>query len=388
MIYLDHHATTPCDPRVVETMLPYFTHHFGNASSPHEAGRIAYEAVEKAREQVAELINAQPQEIFWTSGATEANNLAILGLARGPYAQRLAPHRRRIVISAIEHKAVQEPCRVLQDEGFEVMVLPVETDGQVNLNAAQQVINEQTLFVSLQAANGEMGTIQPVVEMARLAHEAGALLHCDAAQAVGKIPVDVLTWDVDLLSLSGHKIYGPKGVGALYIRRGLNSQLVPHQHGGGQERGLRPGTLPVPLLAGLGEACFICQQEMFCEAVRIATLRDRLEMQIQDSCPAVRLNGSREARLPHNSSLTIPGISGDILLAQLPNIALSTGSACESGAMEPSKVLQAIGLSREDAASTVRIGLGRFTTMEEIEQVVQHVIEKINNQKTRVNRPE
>jgi cysteine desulfurase len=370
MIYLDHHATTPCDPRVVEAMLPYFLKYFGNASSAHEAGTQAANAVETAREQVAALLGAEPSEIIWTSGATEANNIAIFGLARGPYAQRLAPKRRRIVTTAIEHKAVLEPCRALQEEGFEVIVLPVEPDGRVNIQAAREAIDENTLLVSIQAANGEVGTIQPVAEIAALAHEVGALVHCDAAQAVGKIPVDVSAWDLDMLSFSGHKIYGPKGVGALYIRRGLASQLAPLQRGGGQERGLRPGTLPVPLLVALGEACQLCEEEILSEANRLAALRDELEAQLQEAWPSVRINGAHDNRLPHNSSLTFPSIEADALLANLPNIALSTGSACESGAIEPSKVLLAVGLSRSEATSSLRVGLGRFTHCTELEEVV------------------
>lgn len=376
MIYLDHHATTPCDSRVVEAMLPYFSQHFGNASSAHEAGTQAFNAVEIAREQVAALLCAEPSEIIWTSGATEANNIAIFGLARGPLARRLAPERRRIVTTSVEHKAVLEPCCALQDEGFEIEVLPVESDGMVNIQAAREAIDERTLLVSIQVANGEIGTIQPVAEIARLAHEAGALVHCDAAQAIGKIPVDVLAWDVDMLSLSGHKIYGPKGVGALYVRRGLASQLAPLQRGGGQERGLRPGTLPVPLLVALGEACRLCQDEMPEEAKRLASLRDELEARLQAACPSLRVNGARDNRLPHNSSLTFAGIDADALLAILPDIAFSTGAACDSGAVGPSKVLLALGMSRRDAHATVRFGLGRQTTKEHIEIAVGQIVSR------------
>lgn len=387
MIYLDHHATTPCDPRVVEAMLPYFSHYFGNASSAHELGTQAANAVETAREQVAALLGASSGEIIWTSGATEANNIAIFGLARGPYAQRLAPQRRCIVTTAIEHKAVLEPCRALQEEDFEVVVLPVEPDGRVNLQSTHEAIDENTLLVSIQAANGEIGTIQTVAEIARLAHEAGALVHCDAAQAVGKIPVDVSAWDVDMLSLSGHKIYAPKGVGALYVRRGLAAQLAPLQRGGGQERGLRPGTLPVPLLVALGKACQLCEKTMPDEAIRLASLRDELEARLQAAWPSVRINGAYDNRLPHNSSLTFPDVEADALLATLPDVALSTGSACESGAIEPSKVLLALGLSRQEAHATVRVGLGRNTSARQVEEAGERIAQAIKRLHAKSHRP-
>lgn len=373
MIYLDHHATTPCDERVVAAMLPYFSERFGNASSAHEFGAEATRAVEIAREQVAVLLNAQANEIFWTSGATEANNLALFGLARGTYARQKAPNRRYIVTLPIEHKAVLAPYRALAKEGFTKRILPVDAQGRVDLAAARALIDEKVLLVSIQAANGEIGTIQPVAEIARLAHECGALVHCDAAQAVGKIPVDVMALDVDMLSLSAHKIYGPKGAGALYVRRGLASQLSPLQYGGGQERALRPGTLPVPLLVALGEAARLCGSEMKAEGEVLAHLRDQLEAQIQVSCPKMRINGDTRARLPHSSSLTFPGLEADTLLANLPEIALSTGSACESGALEPSQVLAALGLSRADAYATIRVGLGRTTSAAQMESAAAQI---------------
>lgn len=372
MIYLDHHATTPPDSRVVDAMLPYFTTRWGNTSSAHEIGTRACEATEAAREQVAALLGAQASEIVWTSGATEANNLAILGLARGCAslnAAKNAAQRRRIVISAIEHKAVLEPCRALQREGFETVILPVDSNGHVRLQAAREALDERTLLLSVQAANGEVGAIQPVAALSQLAHEVGAWVHCDAAQAVGKIPLDVEDCNLDLLSLSGHKLYGPQGIGALYVRRGLGSRLAPLQHGGGQERGLRPGTLPLALVVGLGAACELCQNEMESEAKRLQTLRDALEASIASAWPTLRVNGARGARLPHNSSLTFPGLPADALLTHLPEVALSTGAACDSGALEPSRTLQAIGLSRADASSTVRLGLGRNTTKAEVEFV-------------------
>lgn len=360
-IYFDYHATTPCDPRVVEAMLPYFTQEFGNPSSGlHRLGRRAARAVDTAREQVAALIGATPDEIVFTSGATESNNLVIHGLAH----QRA--ERRRIVTTAIEHKAVREPCRALEAQGFDVVVLPVGRDGTVDLQAAEEAISHDTLLVSVQLANNEIGTIQPLRAIAELAEKRGALVHTDAAQAVGKIPVDIDALGVDFLSISGHKLYGPKGIGALFVKSGLRRRLVPLVQGGGQEADLRPGTLNVPGIVGLGEACAVCANEMHDEAMRVASLRDRLETHLTTAIPGLQINGNFANRLPGNSSLTFPAVEADALIANLPGLALSTGSACTSGAIEPSHVLTAIGLSREAADATVRIGLGRFTTSEEI----------------------
>lgn len=370
MIYLDSHATTPCDPRVIEVMLPFFAQHFGNPSSPHGAGQIAFEAVEAAREQVAALTGARPGEIFFTSGATESNNLALFGLARA-WGEK---HKKRIITTAIEHSAVLEPCRALQDEGFELVILPVDRKGVVDLEAAAQAINGDTLLVSIQAANHEIGTVQPVREMALLAHQHGALLHCDAVQAVGKIPLNVHEWDVDLLSLSGHKMYGPKGIGALYVRGGKRLGLKSLCLGGGQERELRPGTLNVPGIVGLGEACRWCRAEMAEEAARVSQLRDQFETLLLERIPNLQRNGSLCNRLPHNSSLTFSGLEAEALLANVPNLALSTGSACTSGALAPSQVLTAIGLSRDEAYATVRIGLSRFSTRHEVERSVHELM--------------
>jgi len=358
VIYLDYHATTPCDLRVVETMLPYFTEHFGNPSSElNVAGRNASAAVDTARAQVAALIGALPGEIVFTSGATESNNIALLGLA-----QAASGNRRRVITISTEHKAVLNPCHELENRGFETVVLPVKTDGQVDLEELRQAITEDTLVVSIHAANNEIGTIQPIRAIAALAHEKGAIFHCDAAQAVGKIPVDVDAWDVDLLSLSAHKLYGPKGVGALYVRNGVYaSQIKPLVFGGGQERNLRSGTLNVPGIVGLGAACALCHDELSQEASRIGALRDALESAIITSLPTVRRNGALEKRLPGNSSLLLPGLEAEALIANVPELALSTGSACTSGAPEPSHVLLAIGLTRVESYSTVRIGIGRFT---------------------------
>ncbi|MDI3340916.1 MAG: cysteine desulfurase family protein [Sphaerobacter sp.] len=369
-IYFDYHATTPCDPRVVEAMLPYFTQEFGNPSSGlHRLGRRAARAVETAREQVAALIGATPEEIVFTSGATESNNLVIHGLAH----QR--SERRRIVTTAIEHKAVLEPCRALEAQGFDVVILPVGHDGTVNLPAAEEAITDDTLLVSVQLASNEIGTIQPLRAIAELARQRGALVHTDAAQAVGKIRVDIDALGVDFLSISGHKLYGPKGIGALFVRSGLRRRLVPLVQGGGHEGGLRPGTLNVPGIVGLGEACAVCAVEMHDEAMRVASLRDQLETRLSAAIPGLQINGNLGNRLPGNSSLTFPAVEADALIAHLPGFALSTGSACTSGAVEPSHVLTAIGLSREAADATIRIGLGRFTTSEEIDAAARVIPE-------------
>ena len=367
-IYLDYHATTPCDPRVVEVMLPYLTSDFGNpASGFHVYGRRAARAVEMAREQVAALIGAQASEIVFTSGATESNNLVLLGLTSSDQS------RRRIVTTAVEHKSVLEPCRILHERGFEVVVLPVLPDGTVDLAAAEAAINEETLLVSVQTANNEIGTIQPIAVLAELAHRRGALLHTDAAQAVGKIPFDVEELGIDFASVSAHKLYGPKGIGALYVRSGLRRRLTPLLLGGGQEFNLRPGTLNVPAIVGFGEACRLAREEMPEEARRVAALRDLLESQLANRIPGLRFNGHRTRRLPGNSSITFPKIEADVLIANVPEVALSTGSACSSGTIEPSHVLTAIGLDWEEAQATIRIGIGRFTTREEIERAA-HLI--------------
>jgi cysteine desulfurase len=350
-------------------MMPFLTGEFGNPSSSlHQYGRRAKEAVEQSRKQVAALLGAKPTEIFFTSGATESNNLAILGLARS------RSDRKRIVTTTIEHKAVLEVAGYLQTQGFKVIYLPLLPDGRVNLEAASNLIDDQTLLVSVQAASNEIGTLQPIAQLAELAREHNAFFHTDAAQAVGKIPLDVNELGIDLLSLSGHKLYGPKGVGALYVRGGLRQiPLQPLWYGGGQERGLRSGTYNVPGIVGLGKACELCTQEMYRDAARTAALRDQLEDSIRSFVADLQVNGCIPHRLPHNSSLTFPGIEGDALILNLPNLALSMGSACNSGALEPSYVLTAIGLSRQIADSTIRVGLGRFTTHDEIGQAVASI---------------
>lgn len=374
-IYLDNHATTPCDPAVVQAMLPYFEHVYANPSSTaHEAGRTASETVDEARQQVAALVGAQPGELVFTSGATESNNIAILGLARGG-----RDDRKRIVTTAVEHKAVLGPCEELSSQGTDVIVLPVDSEGRVDLDAAEEAIDENTLLVSVQAANNEIGTIQSVAEVARLAHDKGALVHCDAAQAIGRVPIDVEEWDVDLLSISAHKLYGPKGVGALYIRGGPYSiPLKPLVIGGGQERQLRAGTLNVPGIVGFGEACELCRRWLPDEARRLSVLRDRLENEILARVEGAWRNGVINGRLPGNSSLTFPGIDAEALIVNTPDLAISTGSACISGAPEPSHVLLAIGLTRENADSTIRIGVGRFNDEEEIGKAANSILEALS----------
>jgi len=356
-------------------MLPYFTAQFGNPSSAHAAGTRTADAVQQAREQVASLVGAQPGEVIFTSGATEANNLALLGYAR---AARATSSRRRIVISAIEHKAIINPAKQLAREGFEIVTLPVDNQGTVDLSAAADAITPDTLLVSIHAANSEIGTIQPIAKLAELAHAAGALLHSDAAQAVGKIPVDMLAWGADMLSISGHKLYGPQGIGALIVRHPRRTQLEPLSYGGGQERGWRAGTLNVPGIVGLGAACALSSELLPIEIIRLASLRDDFESTVLAAISGVYRNGNSAYRLPHNSSLTFPGLEADALLARLPHLALSTGSACDTGTVEPSATLLALGLSRDDARATVRIGLGRFTTQQELEQAGKLLVKQVN----------
>ncbi len=367
-IYLDYNATTPCDPRVVEKMLPYFSEQYGNpANGLHIQGRKSARAVAEAREQISALLAAQPAEVFFTAGATESNNLAILGLARA--ARRTT--RRRIVTTAVEHKAVLLPSKKLADDGFDIVVLPVNRNGKVDIEAARDVINTDTLLVSVQAANNELGTIQPVTEISLLAHEKGAYMHCDAAQAVGKIPVNVNDLGVDLLSVSAHKLYGPKGIGCLYVRGGTRTiALEPLAYGGGQENGLRSGTTNVPGAVGFGEACAIAQTELMDEMARLTALRDTLEMELLTVIDGLLINARQTDRLPNTSSLTFPGVDADALLLNMPELMSGTGSACTSGAVEPSHVLTAIGLSRAESSSTIRLSLGRFTYRHEIREIV------------------
>jgi cysteine desulfurase len=372
-IYLDNQASTPLDPRVLDAMLPHFTEHFGNPhSESHAYGKNAMTAIEAARAEVAQLIGADPREIVFTSGATEANNLALKGAAHFARAHPPAnqPHRDQIVTLTTEHKCVLESAASLAREGFAVAYLPVEPGGLVALDRLASALNERTLIVSIMAAHNEIGVIQPLAEIGALCRAKGVLFHTDAAQAFGKIPLDVEAMKIDLMSISGHKVYGPKGVGALYIRRRPRVRLLPLIDGGGQERGLRSGTLPTPLCVGLGRAASLAAAEMGEEAARLRALRDRLQDNLMRRVGGLRLNGDAEQRLPGNINLSFPGLTAPELIASCPSIAISTGSACTSATVEPSYVLRAMGLSEALANASIRLGLGRFTTPEEVDFAV------------------
>ncbi len=365
-IYLDNQATTRCDPRVVTAMLPWFTDQYGNPHSvEHAMGLAAEAAVEQARARLAALIGADSKEIVFTSGATESNNLAIKGAAR--HAARMGVARRRIVTVATEHKCVLESVGDLADEGFEPVFLPVRDDGVLDPDALRAAVAVPTLLVSVMAVNNETGVVQDIATLAAIAKEAGALFHTDAAQAVGKIRLDAGGWGVDLLSVSGHKIYGPKGVGALYLRRRPRVRLAPLFSGGGQERGLRAGTLPAPLIVGLGEACALAASEMEAEASRIVELRTRLLDRLSAAIPGLRVNGSMSARIAGNLNLTFPRTTAAALMERAPELCVSSGSACSSAELEPSYVLRAMGLSEDAAGRSLRIGIGRFTSPAEID---------------------
>jgi cysteine desulfurase len=369
-IYLDYQATTPVDPRVLEAMLPWFTEKFGNPGSvTHAYGREAEAAVERVREQVASLIGAEPREIVFTSGATESNNLAIKGAARFHREER-----DRVVTLATEHKCVLESAKALEREGFRVTILPVRPDGLVDLAVLAATLDDRTAIVSVMAAHNEIGVLQPIAEIGALCRARGILFHTDAAQAFGKIPLDVDAMAIDLLSISGHKAYGPKGVGALYVRRRPRARLTPLVDGGGQERGLRSGTLPTPLIVGLGEAAAIAAKEMAEEGERLLALRERFLAGIRAGVPSVRLNGDPARRLPASLNLTFPGIGALELMEACPGLALSTGSACTAAEVEPSYVLRALGVSDELARSSLRIGLGRFTGERDVEFAVDALV--------------
>jgi cysteine desulfurase len=371
-VYLDNQATTPCDPRVLSVMLPYFTDIYGNPHSvEHQMGHAAEAAVQTARAAVAALIGAQPQEIIFTSGATESNNIAIKGAAR--FARRHGDPRRRIITVATEHKCVLESVTDLAEDGFEPVVLPVGRDGLLDPAVLAAALEFPTLLVSVMAVNNETGVVQDFSAIAAMVREAGALFHSDAAQAVGKIPLDMENFD--LLSISGHKLYGPKGVGALYVRRRPRVRLDPLFSGGGQERGLRSGSLPTPLLVGLGEACRLAGVEMPEETARILGLRERLLHRLLEEIPGLRVNGSLERRIAGNLNVTFPDATAAELMRAAPALCVSTGSACSSAEIEPSYVLTAMGLSADAAAGTLRIAVGRFTSAAEIEFAADTLIE-------------
>lgn len=373
-IYMDNHATTQVDPRVMETMLPFFTEKFGNASSRnHIFGWDSEAAVDRARQQVASLIHAaSPREIIFTSGATESDNLAIKGVAKA-YRQK----GNHILTCAIEHKAVLDSCKSLERKGYQVTYLAVAKDGLVDLERLRDAITSRTILISIMAANNEIGTIEPVREIGRIAKEKGILFHTDATQAVGKIPVNVEEMGIDLLSLTGHKIYGPKGAGALYVRSKPRVNIDPSIEGGGQERGIRSGTLNVPGIVGLGKACEIAQTDMMFDGERLARLSERLRGEIMNRLDEVSFNGHASQRLPGNMHLSFAYIEGESLLMGLKDIAVSTGSACTSASLEPSHVLRAIGLEEHLAQSSIRFGLGRFNTEEEVDYTVRRVVEEV-----------
>ena len=360
-IYLDYQATTPMDARVLEAMLPYLTSNFGNPhSTQHVFGQDAENAVETARKEIATLIGADSREIIFTSGATEANNLAIIGAGR--FRQRIGDGVARVLTFATEHKCVLASVAALAHEGFETEILPVQPDGLIDLGLLEEKLSVPTTLVSLMAVNNEIGTIQPIAEAARLTRAAGALLHVDAAQATGKIPLDMSTTDIDLLSISAHKMYGPKGIGALYIRRRPRARLLPLIHGGGQERGFRSGTLPAPLCVGFGKAAVLAKAEMTEEAERLAHIRGSFLAALDDAGAPYTINAGMERRIPGNLNLAFDGADALPLINAAPDVAISTGSACSSASVEPSYVLRAIGLSPADAARSVRIAFGRQTT--------------------------
>lgn len=364
-VYLDCHATTPMDRRVLDAMLPYFIEHFGNpASSTHQWGWKAQAGVEQARRETAAVIGAAAREIVFTSGATESNNLALAGVARV-----VDPSRRRIVVSAVEHKSVLEIAGRLGSDGWDVIVAPVHGDGRIDLDRLAEVVDERTAIVSVMAANNEIGVLQPIADVAAIAHRAGALLHTDAAQAVGKVPVDVAAMGIDLLSLTGHKIHGPKGCGALYVRRGVT--LDPLLVGGGHERGLRAGTLNVPGIVGLGAACALAREHLVADAARIGALRDRLLAGLEAGPGGVVVNGSMTHRLPNNLHVSFEAVDGESLLIAISDIAVSTGSACSSASGTPSHVLSAIMGADAVPSASVRFGLGRFTTQEDVDYAVE-----------------
>jgi cysteine desulfurase len=374
-IYLDYQATTPTDPRVVEAMLPYFTEKFGNPHSVHHAyGWEAEAAVEEARAQLAALIGAEPREIVFTSGATESNNLAIKGAAR--FHRAAKPH----VISCVtEHKCVLEALKRIEGEGTRVTLLPVDGNGLIDLGELEAALGEDTALVSIMAANNEIGVIQPVAEIGALCRAHGAYFHSDAAQAVGKIPIDVGAMKIDLLSISGHKFYGPKGIGALYVRRRPRVRITVQMDGGGQERGFRSGTLSPALCVGLGEAAAIAAAEMDEEATRLSGLSRRLLEGLNARLNGVVLNGDAARRLPGNLNLSFAGLEGEALIEAMPGLAVSSGSACSSAAIEPSYVLRAIGLGDEMAQASVRIGVGRFTGEADIDRAIEEIVAAVKS---------
>ena len=373
-IYMDYHATTPMDPRVFEAIKPYFMETFGNsASRNHSFGWQAEEAVEKSRKQIADLIGATPKEIVFTSGATESNNLALKGVA-----EMYAEKGNHIITAATEHKAILDTCKRLEKHGIRVTYLPVQANGLVDLDMLKDAITDKTILVSIMYANNEIGVLQNMAEIGKIAKAKGVLVHSDATQAVGKVPMNVIKDNIDLMSMSGHKIYGPKGVGALYVRRkSPRVQITAQMDGGGHERGMRSGTLNVPGIVGLGEACALCQAEMTEESKRMAYLRDKLRSKLESQLDEVYVNGTMEHRVPNNLNISFAYVEGESLLMGINDIAVSSGSACTSATLEPSYVLKALGAGDDLAHSSIRFGLGRFNTEEEVDYVADKVIDVV-----------
>jgi cysteine desulfurase len=371
-IYMDNHATSPLDPRVLEAMMPYLTGIFGNAASRnHSFGWEAEGAVEKAREQVAKLIGATAKEIIFTSGSTESNNLALKGIAE-MYRER----GNHIITQVTEHKAVLDTCKRLEKSGYRVTYLPVKADGLVDIEDLKRAFDDKTILVSIMFANNEIGVVQPVAEIGKLCRERNVIFHTDAVQAVGKIPVDVNSMNIDVLSLTAHKLYGPKGVGALYVRRrNPRVQISEQINGGGHERGMRSGTLNVPGIVGLGKACELAGQEMAAEGERLSKLRDKLKTKLESSLDYIHVNGSMEHRLPNNLNISFVYVEGESLLMGINDVAVSSGSACTSATLEPSYVLKALGLGDDVAHSSIRFGLGRFNSEAEVDYVADKVID-------------
>src|ERR1700739_2791706 len=375
-IYMDNHATSPLDPRVLEAMMPFFTAKFGNAASRnHSFGWEAEQAVEIAREQIAKLIGATAKEIVFTSGATESNNLAIKGIAE-MYRER----GNHIITQVTEHKAVLDTCKRLEKYGYRVTYLPVKADGLIDLEDLKLAIDDKTILVTIMADTNEIGFLQPIREIGKICHEKGVLFHTDAVQAVGKVPVNVIDDNIDVLSMSGHKIYGPKGVGALYVRRrNPRVQIAEQQNGGGHERGMRSGTLNVPGIVGLGKACEICGEEMEAEAKREIELRDYLRKKLESALDYTQVNGNMQHHLPGNLNMSFIYVEGESLLMGINDIAVSSGSACTSATLEPSYVLKALGLGDEIAHSSIRFGLGRFNNKAEVNYVADKIINVVKH---------
>src|SRR5438876_2150793 len=373
-IYMDNHATTPMDPRVLEEMLPFFMEKFGNAASRnHSFGWAGEEGVETARERVAKLVGATTKEIIFTSGATESDNLAIKGVAE-MYKQK----GNHIITAVTEHKAVLDTCKRLEKYGYRVTYLPVQKDGLIDLEELKRAMDDKTILVTIMAANNEIGVVQPIAEIGKLCHERGVIFHTDATQAVGKVPIDVIKQNIDLMSISAHKMYGPKGVGALYVRRkNPRVQISPIIDGGGHERGMRSGTLNVPGIAGLGKACALCYEEMPQESVRMSGMRDRLRDRIMSTLDEVYINGSMEHRLLQNLNISFSFVEGESLLMGINDVAVSSGSACTSATLEPSYVLKALGTGDDLAHSSIRFVLGRFNTEAEVDYVADRVVETV-----------